>query len=241
MLNKLAKTIRHQISLNTCQGCHSDENKTNFTHVYPRGFGQEANYWDAIPTVVNNIMVKDPIGPVYYDNSIDNRFRTHSVTNAFNINNLETTFNTYVATHKSNLDFIEKTTNNYNQVVSPFLTGRKYSNVIGNNWQDDELDDAVKEWPIGTPGQLSYLADNKLTGLYILNDASNQSASTIGNGLSPGDGGSFPQLHTTKWGNNDLQRRKEDMCLFLSQNCNFPSLIKLMQHIKMMPLPLHSH
>ena len=238
MLNKLAKTIRHQISLNTSQGCHAGESKTNFTQIFPRGYGQEANYWDAIPTVVNNIMVKDPIGPVYYDNSIDNRFRTHSVTNAFNINNLETTFNTYVATHKSNLDFIEKTTNNYNQVVSPFLTGRKYSNVIGNNWQDDELDDANELQP---GNNVLADVDKSLIGLFIINDPSNESTKTIGNGLGNGLGGPFPQRHNTKWGNNDLQRRKEDMCLFLSQNCNFPSLIKLMQHIKMMPLPLHSH
>lgn len=241
--NALAKKIRHQISINTCQGCHAGETKTNFTHIYPRGYGQEANYWDAIPSVVNNLMKKtNNPSIIYFDNSIDNRFKIHSVTTHPEVDNLETTYNTYAAAHKYNLDFTEKTTNNYNQVVSPFLTGRKYSNVIGNNWEDDELNNLVVEGEVvGQPDDINNFADDFTHGLFYSNDPSNESTLTIGNGLGAGLGGPFPQKHTAKWGVNDLERRKDDLCIFLSQSCNFPSLVDLMQKINKMPLPLHSH
>ncbi len=42
-------TARHQLSLNTCQGCHAGENKTLFTQIAPRNYGEPAKYWTATP------------------------------------------------------------------------------------------------------------------------------------------------------------------------------------------------
>lgn len=41
--------IRHQIALNTCQGCHNSETKTVFTQIRPLGYGESANYWGSTP------------------------------------------------------------------------------------------------------------------------------------------------------------------------------------------------
>lgn len=37
--------VRHEISLNTCQGCHAGETKTLFTQVVPLGYGENNQYW----------------------------------------------------------------------------------------------------------------------------------------------------------------------------------------------------
>jgi len=238
MLNKLAKTIRHQISLNTCQGCHSDENKTNFTHVYRRGFGEEANYWDATPSVVNINLYQgvSPFNP--FANSIDDRFEVGGPTSPTLLANSGTTYQTYGgASHEKNLNFTEKTKNTVNQVVSPFLTGRKYINQVAGSWEDDELNNSNSGVEY-MPGVVNFLADDQLTGLFWVNDPSNESSAT---GFSGGAGGPFPQIHTKRWGYNDLQRRQEDLCLFLSQSCTGPTIIHVMQHIFLMPQPLHSH
>ncbi|MCC7453471.1 MAG: hypothetical protein IT222_04835, partial [Crocinitomix sp.] len=162
--NLLAKTIRHQISINTCQGCHSGENKTNFTHVYPRGFGEEANYWDPTPSVVNiNLYSGIPPFPMV-TNSIDDRFEVGGPTLPTLLANSGTTYQTYGgASHEKNLDFAEKTTNTVNQVVSPFLTGRKYSNKVTGSWEDDELNNSNSGVEY-VPGAVNFLADNQLTG-----------------------------------------------------------------------------
>jgi hypothetical protein len=236
MIYNLAGKIRYQISLNTCQGCHSGENKTNFTHVYPRGFGEEANYWDATPSVVNINLYQgvSPFNP--FANSIDDRFEVSGPTSPTLLANSGTTYQTYGgASHEKNLNFTEKTKNTVNQVVSPFLTGRKYSDKIANNWQDDRLNDVSE---LTLVNNVLADVDKSLIGLFYVNDPSNESSAS---GFSGGIGGPFPQIHTQQWGYNDLQRRQEDLCLFLSQSCTGPTIIHVMQHIFLIPLPLHSH
>lgn len=51
--NPTEKQMRQQVSLNTCQGCHTGETKTIFTHVIPREYGASANYWSDPPYVEN--------------------------------------------------------------------------------------------------------------------------------------------------------------------------------------------
>ena len=51
----------------------------------------------------------------------------------------------------------------------------------------------------------------------------------------------FPQLHTQRWGYNDLERRKGDLCRFIKYGCNFMDAMLLMESIKFMPLPKGSH
>ena len=48
-------------------------------------------------------------------------------------------------------------------------------------------------------------------------------------------------IHTQRWGYNDLQRRQEDLCQFIKYGCNFMDAMLLMESIKFMPLPIHSH
>lgn len=43
------KNVRQQLSLNTCQGCHAAETKTEFTMIRPVGYGQSQDYWSAVP------------------------------------------------------------------------------------------------------------------------------------------------------------------------------------------------
>lgn len=52
--NAYEKQMRQQLSLNTCQGCHTGETKTMFMHVLPRGYGQTARYWITPPDVRND-------------------------------------------------------------------------------------------------------------------------------------------------------------------------------------------
>ncbi len=227
MPNELAKKIRHQVSLNTCQGCHGGENKTNFTMVFPRGYGQPANYWDPIPSVVTTIP--------FVGNTIDDRFESQ-------LENVGTTYEPFGggSPHKDNLAFQEKVNNGTNQIVSPFLTGRKYSNYPGlaNPWQDDNLDDGNE---FATPA----LEDDQLTGLFYVNDPSNQSSTLPMIGLPTLDlhkGGAFPQMHDKQFGHNDLEHRKEDLCLFINTNCMAGiTLIDLMGNLSFKPFPLHAH
>jgi hypothetical protein len=226
-----SKEIRHQVSLNTCQGCHGGENKTNFTQVFPRGYGEEANYWDAIPSYVNYGLNGSP------NFTIDGRSFSGEI-------NPGTTLEMSTLTDEDNHNLDEKYLNQRNQVVSPMLTGRRYSSE-GNGWQDDELDDANVETPLGIPYSPSNLSDEFMNGFYWVNDPTNES-STIPVSLRQfGEGGSFPQLHTQRWGFNDLERRKKDLCFFLSMPCgNLSSPIRfftIMEKISFIPLPFRGH
>ena len=55
------RNIRHKLSLNTCQGCHSSETKTLFTQVRPLGYGESADYIGAIPGYESDYTAADPL------------------------------------------------------------------------------------------------------------------------------------------------------------------------------------
>jgi hypothetical protein len=235
----MAKTIRHQLSINTCQGCHEGDTKTNFTMLMPRGYGEEAKYWDAIPSIETKPVTSGTTA------TLDDRFNNNG---GCGNGTLGTTFERSTFSNMINHDMMEKTTNFKNQIVSPFLTGNRYSSN-GNNWQDAELDDIQLEGLIGTSNKNS---DEKLTGLYFVNDPSNESTTMPANALIPGlmfgKGGQFPQEHTKRWGFNDLERRLIDLCSFLKTPCAGSSngdgqtpLFYIMKAISFVPLPLHSH
>jgi hypothetical protein len=48
----VAKYIRHGLSIQTCQGCHSGDTKTMFTMIHPQGYGKTAIYWNGTPDVI---------------------------------------------------------------------------------------------------------------------------------------------------------------------------------------------
>lgn len=115
----ILQDVRHQLSLNTCQGCHSGETKTIFTMVRPVGFGQSANYWGDVPNGTDGNFEVDY-------GRIDSRFV--STNGRSNINGTIEPTNT-MSNAPQNL-----------QRVSAFLTGRNYSGA--GNWEDDNLTDS---------------------------------------------------------------------------------------------------
>ncbi|MBK8144197.1 MAG: hypothetical protein IPK62_03940 [Bacteroidetes bacterium] len=125
------------------------------------------------------------------------------------------------------------------QMVSPFLTGRRYSG--GNNWEDDELDNNnVLANPLNSDNILGF-KDQDLKGLFFVNDPHN-------NNLSAGQiDGDYPKLHDQKWGFNDLERRKKDLCILLSMSYNGPAntipahTLQLVALTDFIPLPQGAH
>lgn len=102
--------VRHQVSLNTCQGCHSGETKTIFTQVAPMKAHQKARYWLAPPdsrigTVDTRIMNNDgtSIPPGWYP-------------------------------------YPRPLSGSYIMNVSAFLTGRNYSGRYPGTYDDDKTD-----------------------------------------------------------------------------------------------------
>jgi len=82
----------------------------------------------------------------------------------------------------------------YFQKVSAFLTGKRYDGALNNgSWSDDESDTGTDPHDSG---------DDK-TLLFYVNDPSN---------------GVGPNPHK-RWGYNDLQRRKQDLCRLLNSHC----------------------
>lgn len=56
------KEVRHQLSLNTCEGCHNGETKTIFTHVRPLAYGKSARFWrppSFVPDTTNGLLDND--------------------------------------------------------------------------------------------------------------------------------------------------------------------------------------
>ncbi len=93
--------MRHQISINTCQGCHSGETKTLFTQVVPLSYGASNKYW---ATPVDSLV----------DSGIDSRF---------NIGNGGLTSLPYANSANYNTP---PNHNNCYPKVSGFLTGRDF-------------------------------------------------------------------------------------------------------------------
>lgn len=119
-------------------------------------------------------------------------------------------------------------TRNFFQALSPFLTGRRVSIPPSYpNWEDDEPDNT------NSLPNFDHL-DNSLDWLFFVNDPSNDGDQT------------FPFLSSKKWGYNDLERRKKDLCLFVNSNCSGSGTIsngtfELMKMIIFNPFPLASH
>ncbi|XZF14088.1 hypothetical protein ACTHGU_20100 [Chitinophagaceae bacterium MMS25-I14] len=111
------KDMRQQLSLNTCQGCHTGETKTVFTMVRPLPYGQAANYWGATPNGADGHFPVDHRG-------LDTRFA--STWGQSNVN----------GSVENNHDLSSSL--QYFTRVSPFLTGRNYSGTGAGTWQDDK-------------------------------------------------------------------------------------------------------
>ncbi len=167
-----------QLSVNTCQGCHAGNTKTKFTHVFPRGYGETADYWSATPDVVQG--------------RLDSR--------SFQFHQMLSGFTTVAPTFGSSGDYnypLPAMNDNHQvfPVVSSFLTGRAYSGKFYSaSFEDDE------------PAVSDAASDSTLDGLYYVNDPVNQSTWTI-----PG-----PEQ---RWGFNDLERRKKDLCALVNSSC----------------------
>lgn len=253
---QLSKKIRHQVSLNTCQGCHGGETQTNFTQIYPRGYGEPANYWDPIPSIVTPLPSNvNPPPATETGVRMDARFYSSNPNNTGTFENQGSTFEVNWANpilnlnspHVENVSHSSKTANIYNQIVSPFITGRRYNSESSSNWQDDELWDAGKESPVNA-SQTNYpmtfwKSDEKLTGFFFVNDPSNKS----GTALSNGTGGDFPQNHTQRWGFNELEERKQKLCLLVNTQCGFEGsadhkrVLNILTMINHIPKPFRSH
>jgi hypothetical protein len=233
------KDIALQYSLNSCMGCHAGDTKTGFTMIAPRAYGQEAAYWGTTPTI--ETFVVQPAPRVGIDGLFNNSIST-------GLETYERSTNTLTPNH----NLTNQTNDAYLQIVSPFLTGRKYWKDVSTNvisWQDDEVDDVGVEAAIGSSGTSAKLADNLLTGLYYSNDARNDGNSALQSGLNFGKGGIFPQVHFYRPGFNDLERRAAAMCSFLQSDCtglivvnpNTGVLWSTFAEMVAVPLPPKSH
>lgn len=223
-------------------------NKTNFKQIIPRGYCEPANYWDPIPSYVTASPFLPTLSGFGDETSIDDRFQPI-------LNNTGKTFELTSNQLVPNLNFADQTSNTQNQVVSAFITGRRYSSN-GNHWQDDELNDdpfTNGEGLLGGINVVSNKADDLMNGLYFVNDPSNE-ASTIPTNpfltppLAPGKGGKHPQLHTKKWGFNELLHRQMDLCSLVNIPCdgtigtaNSSSTLSLLKLINFIPFPLGAH
>ncbi len=144
--NLVAKKLRQKLSLNTCQGCHSGENKTFFTHIAPLGYGEEADYWSTTPSTRAGFLDvrNDPSGT--------------QVVQAENIG--ETLVNPSLNLYEPNYQV--PATQREIQDVSAFITGRYYDGSATNPWEDDSDNPKIDE-----------LQDDDKEGLYFVNDPSN--------------------------------------------------------------------
>lgn len=144
--NLIAKNLRHSLSLNTCQGCHSGENKTFFTHIAPLGYGQEAKYWDAVPSTRSGFL------------DVRNDPSSTQVVQARNIGETlkEPILKQYAPNHP-----VPSTTRLLPN-VSAFITGRDYNGSNTKPYADDS-EDLTKD----------LLPDEDHNGLYFVNDPSN--------------------------------------------------------------------
>lgn len=146
------RKLRHQYSLQTCQGCHNGETKTFFTHVLPRGYGEPANYWKSTPDHFS--------GAAGLDSWPKENMGVTQLPGGGTVKNLpipcgERTF----------------------PVVSAFITGRNYGglNAAPGTFEDDNPNNTATPIP-------KYPADpddNTLEGFFYTNDPFNSCASLI--------------------------------------------------------------
>lgn len=219
-----AKTIRQQLSLNTCVGCHAGETKTRFTQINALAYGESANYWSATIDGATGI----PQDIAFYPWGGTDPLQLGGMNNGeTNDDILGSVINFDVQTEINHHDFF--------QHISAFLTGRRFTSFDdpmngSDTWQDDETDDANNFL-----GNIEF-ADNSMVGYFYVNDPSNNILTD-----------QFPYLHDQKWGYNDLLRRKNLLCLFLNSSCNGTgselefTALNLMANLSFVPLPLGAH
>lgn len=222
----IQKKVRKQLSLNTCMGCHTSETKTAFTMIRPRGYGEPADYWSAIPSTDTG--------------RFDNRFYGNS--------NLGTTWDNYLNAPVPNYDpdyYVSNgTADRIIPVVSPFLTGRNFRG--NNNWEDDDYTN-----PNNDDNDLSNddFGDHEINGLFYVNDPSNESDESDIHFMYPPSqpasaGTPFPKLHDNRTGFNDLQRRQMDLCNLANSCCDptlCPDILSLVEQMAFMPLSKNAH
>jgi hypothetical protein len=121
-----AKKIRHQISVNTCYGCHAAETKTVFTHVNALKYDEPARYLLSYVDGAQGV----PDESLYPNGGTDPlQLGGHS---------------TGVGDHGSTFPNQLISDRTYFQAVSPFLTGRRkmeYNSDGTYIWEDDNIDD----------------------------------------------------------------------------------------------------
>lgn len=215
------KNMRQQLSLNTCQGCHSGETKTLFTMVRPLGIRESANYWGTNPTVSNGSNGNNDF--MVDAKSIDPRFSMNLWSSKANGPSLpqENNYKLLVS------QFPNKLNKFYQTRVSAFLTGRNYSGNIGSGtWQDDKIENPGDD-------QTDPYFDNT-NSLFFIYDPSNKYDNVDD---------TYPGPDRFNKGYNDLEMRKQFLCKFLNLSCDFHlnPVLDILQIIREQPLPLHGH
>ena len=229
------KEIRHQLSLNSCMGCHGAETKTLFTMVRPLGYGQAADYWSTTPSTSTGL-ISNALSTI--DNAGTTDAPNHPDANALGfIDN----YNKEYYESIDNQDF--RSVPN----VSPFLTGRNYRGTalgLDERWEDDQED------PDHQDETNQDIGDKTTEGLFYVNDPSNEGNVEHDTYHSPNlnwDDAPFPKVHTKKYGYNELENRLMDLCLLVENPCNSGSgngtgeVFTLVSTIGFVPLPLHGH
>lgn len=140
--------IRHQLSLNTCQGCHSGETKTMFVHMQALPYGQQVNYWDEIQQGGSV-----PFSDQALKDDIDKRFAL----NFWGDNDV----NGSVAAN-----YPPPPDGKAYQYVSPMITGRRLDDQVGSAGAVTYNDDYIE--------MADDLADKSMEGLYYVFDPSNK-------------------------------------------------------------------
>ena len=112
--NPIAKQLRHQVSLNTCSGCHAGETKTEFTQIRPLGYNDAADYWSSNPLDYN--LSEFGFGGSTSYRAIDVRFFEN--------------YGGWTSSSQKDYDKTEVSANIYHAKVSAFLTGRRYRGAL---------------------------------------------------------------------------------------------------------------
>lgn len=191
--------------------------------IRPLGYGQEANYWEAIPATSNGVF-----DARFYGST--NKGKTWDEFSEQPQNNYKPDY--YVGENVSIVN------------VSPFLTGRNYRGVDDDGvpiWQDDFYSDVNDpDNDIGFFGSEDFeFGDNQLTGMFYVNNPSNRSDET--------GSGPFPKHHEKREGFNDLERRKKDLCRLANACCLSPMdceqllTFRIIKESLFAPLPMHGH
>jgi hypothetical protein len=184
-----AKLIRHGLSIQTCQGCHGGDTKTMFTMIHPQGYGKTAIYWNG--------------NPDYITKKVDARFE-------FNIGaNGNGEMNNPQLTGVINMP-----------VISSFITGiavNRDPSLLPND-QDFNQDDwnGLNEDANDLPTKCNinnYAQQPPVNGLPVLAQGENK---YYVNDPTSQNLNSFMINTNMKFGFNELDRRRKDLCILLN-------------------------